>query len=163
MDRYTPACSNKHHTMHMHWSCIVPQNRQKIAYWEIVIDCLHSSMIQVECRVQRLRTNDGSSCDFHVCSSMSLTYHVAAQMSQKDCIWAVIESLTLIHFSWLTTFTALTLLVGQQEGHPTCEKLSGGVLAWLSVQGKVLICIWPSWCHCHSLSLAPVNPDWLSG
>ena len=22
------------------------------------------------------------------------------------------------------------------------------------------ICIWPSWCHCHSLSLAPVNPDW---
>ena len=25
---------------------------------------------------------------------------------------------------------------------------------------KVQICIWPSWCHCHSLSLAPVNPDW---
>ena len=27
------------------------------------------------------------------------------------------------------------------------------------------ICIWPSWCHCHSLSLASVNPDWfyLSG
>ena len=27
----------------------------------------------------------------------------------------------------------LTLLVGRQEGHPACEKLSGGVLAWLSV------------------------------
>jgi len=26
----------------------------------------------------------------------------------------------------------LTLLVGRQEGHPACEKLSGGVLAWLS-------------------------------
>jgi len=25
----------------------------------------------------------------------------------------------------------LTLLVGQQEGHPACKKLSGGVLAWL--------------------------------
>jgi len=25
------------------------------------------------------------------------------------------------------------LLVGQQEGHLACEKLSGGVLAWLSV------------------------------
>jgi len=23
------------------------------------------------------------------------------------------------------------LLVGQQEGHPACKKLSGGVLAWL--------------------------------
>jgi len=33
-------------------------------------------------------------------------------------------------------------------------------LAWLSVWGKVQICIWPSWCHCQSLSLAPVNPDW---
>jgi len=27
----------------------------------------------------------------------------------------------------------LTLLVGQQEGHPACKKLSGEVLAWLSV------------------------------
>jgi len=32
-----------------------------------------------------------------------------------------------------TAFSALTLLVGQQEGHPACKKLSGGVLAWLSV------------------------------
>jgi len=24
-------------------------------------------------------------------------------------------------------------LVGRQEGHPACKKLSGGVLAWLSV------------------------------
>jgi len=30
-------------------------------------------------------------------------------------------------------FGALTLLVGRQEGHPACKKLSGGVLAWLSV------------------------------
>jgi len=30
-------------------------------------------------------------------------------------------------------FGALTLLVGQQEGHPACKKLSGGLLAWLSV------------------------------
>jgi len=32
-----------------------------------------------------------------------------------------------------TAFSALTLLVGRQEGHPACKKLSGGVLAWLSV------------------------------
>jgi len=30
------------------------------------------------------------------------------------------------------TFSALTLLVGRQEGHPACKKLSGGVLEWLS-------------------------------
>jgi len=34
-------------------------------------------------------------------------------------------------------FSALTLLVGRQEGHPTCKKLSGGVLAWLSVWSQV--------------------------
>jgi len=31
------------------------------------------------------------------------------------------------------SFSALTLLVGRQEGHAACKKLSGGVLAWLSV------------------------------
>jgi len=30
-------------------------------------------------------------------------------------------------------FSALTLLVGRQEGHPPCKKLTGGVLVWLSV------------------------------
>jgi len=39
--------------------------------------------------------------------------------------------------------SALTLLVGWQEGHPV----------WSEVQ----TCIWPSGCHCHSLSLASVK------
>jgi len=30
-------------------------------------------------------------------------------------------------------FNALTLLVGWQEGHPACKKLSGELLVWLSV------------------------------
>ena len=30
------------------------------------------------------------------------------------------------------SFSALMLLVGGQEGHPACKKLSGGMLAWLS-------------------------------
>jgi len=34
---------------------------------------------------------------------------------------------------WGIAFSALTLLVGRQEKHPACKKLSGGVLAWLSV------------------------------
>ena len=49
------------------------------------------------------------------------------------------------------------LLVGWQKGHPACKKLRGGVLAWLSVWNEVQTCIWPSWCHCHSLSLASVK------
>jgi len=33
-------------------------------------------------------------------------------------------------------------VVGQEEGHLACKKLSGGMLAWLSVWGMVQICIW---------------------
>ena len=50
-------------------------------------------------------------------------------------------------------FSALTLLVGRQEGHPACKKLSGGVLVWLSVWSEVQTCGF----HCHSLSLASVK------
>jgi len=63
-----------------------------------------------------------------------------------------------VHASWLAycaldsigavcsvyAFSALTLLVGRQEGHPACKKLSGGVLAWLSVLCEVQTCMWPS-------------------
>ena len=34
-------------------------------------------------------------------------------------------------------YSALTLLVGRHEGHPARKKLSGGVLAWLSVCSEV--------------------------
>jgi len=68
------------------------------------------------------------------------------------------------HFSsfWTDFFVPVPsmlclLLVGWQEGHPACKKLSGGVLARLSVWSEVQTCIWPSWCHCHSLSLASVK------
>ena len=60
-------------------------------------------------------------------------------------------------FFVLCAFSALTLLVGRQEEHPACKKQSGGVLAWLSVWSEVQTCIWPSCCHCHSLSLASVK------
>ena len=37
--------------------------------------------------------------------------------------------------------SALTLLVGRQEGHPACKKLSAGVLVWLSVWSELQTCI----------------------
>jgi len=39
--------------------------------------------------------------------------------------------------SVLLSFSVLTLLVGQQEGHPACKNMSGGVLEWLSVWSEV--------------------------
>ena len=59
----------------------------------------------------------------------------------NSIVWCVIDCSFLILFH---PFSALTLLVGRQEEHPACKKLSGGVLAWLSVWSEVQICIWPS-------------------
>jgi len=46
--------------------------------------------------------------------------------------------------SVLYAFSAVKLLAGWQEGHPASKKLSGGMLAWLSVWSEVQTCIWPS-------------------
>jgi len=49
--------------------------------------------------------------------------------------------LFLLYFVYDCAFSALTLLVRRQEGHPACKKQSGGVLAWLSVWSEVQTCI----------------------
>ena len=50
---------------------------------------------------------------------------------------------------WTIAFSAVAisafmLLVGWQEGHLACRKLSGGLLAWLSVWSEEQTCIRPS-------------------
>ena len=51
--------------------------------------------------------------------------------------------------------------LGGRKGIRPAKKLSGGVLAWLSLWSKVQTCLWPSWCHCHSMPLnaTRVVPD----
>jgi len=56
----------------------------------------------------------------------------------------IVEANRRINDVLVVPFSALTLLVGRQEGHPACKKLIGGVLAWLSVWSEVQTCIWPS-------------------
>jgi len=48
-------------------------------------------------------------------------------------------------------------LLGGRKGIRSVKKLSSEVLAWLSVWSEMQTCMWPSWCHYHSLSLAPVK------
>jgi len=64
---------------------------------------------------------------------------------------AIIRALLMFAFS------ALTLLVGRQEGHPACKKLSVGSGMVISLERGADLHIWPSWCHCHSMSLASVK------
>jgi len=51
------------------------------------------------------------------------------------CVLVVVYTCFYFYCTLCTiTSSALTLLVGRQEGHPACKKLSGGVLVWLSVE-----------------------------
>ena len=59
-------------------------------------------------------------------------------------VFCISENKLLDIFANCFAFSALSLLVGQQEGHLACKKLSGGVLAWLSVWSEMQTCIWPS-------------------
>ena len=77
---------------------------------------------------------------------------------QSNHFCAVSFFTLLITGSATIAFSALMLLLGRQEGHPVCKKnWVVGVLVWLSVWSEVQTCIWPSWCYCHSLSLASVK------
>ena len=87
---------------------------------------------------------------------------------ENCCFLHVFAFLFFIHFfqggSWphlplcADAFSALTLLVGRQEGHPACKKhKSGGVLVWFLSGARCRLALWSSWCHCHPLSLASVK------
>ena len=92
-------------------------------------------------------------------ASWSSVRKKCVEMSRRRCACSLHEEVNC-SFVWYRkpfAFSALMLLVGRQEGHPACKKLSGGVLAWLSAWSKVQTCIWSSWFHCHSLSLASVK------
>ena len=130
--------------------------------------------------MRHLRQTNFYFCMWMTCNEMSQLillsrYHLRSNETvdhviprTRTMLFAVLQSIKLKVFSAIckmsliltyfkktvlcTAFSGLTLLVGQQKGHPACKKLSGGVLAWLSVWSEVQTCIWPSWCHCHSLS-----------
>jgi len=70
--------------------------------------------------------------------------HTRSQKEPKTVGTTLSESSLILSTFAANLFSALTLLVGRQEGHPACKKLSGGVLAWLSVWSEVQTCIWPS-------------------
>jgi len=59
----------------------------------------------------------------------------------------IANSVSFVHtsLSLPNAFSALTLLVGRQEEHPACKKLTDEVLVWLSVWSEVqIVCIWSS-------------------
>jgi len=69
---------------------------------------------------------------------------------------------SLYEFPRLFTVTSVPSVLwhcwlGGRKGIRPVKNLSSEVLLWLSVWSEVQTCIWSSWYHCRSLSLAPVK------
>ena len=67
---------------------------------------------------------------------------------KRVCVFQTFENIfeSLYYRQWVDhDFSVLTLLVRWQKWHPVCRKLSGEVLAWLSVWSEVQTCIWMIW------------------
>jgi len=91
-----------------------------------------------------------------VCSSSSAILLSSAWFScihQHSRWWHLSQSRYLFTVSSNTAyaFSALTLLVGWQEGYPACKNWVVG--CWRGYLSAARC----SWCHCYSLSLAPVK------
>jgi len=91
----------------------------------------------------------GDSVRFQLASVRSSGAHVATNIAAshrflRARVDAIRGQVLADNRPYDSAFSALTLLVRRQEGHPACKKLSGGVLVWLSVWNEVQTCIWPS-------------------
>ena len=115
--------------------------------------CLHNTQQrsrQLKAQRWRSTTNSSAECNSRT-DRKSNTGNVDRLTDQLECKYCYtilrvrmlirIISLLLGYYAAFNApsvghkvaFNALTLLVGRQEGHPACKKLSGELLVWLSV------------------------------
>jgi len=77
--------------------------------------------------------------------------------TQQNCTGQLMSELVggfFLHANNLQSSVLRRCLLGRRKGiRPVKNWVVGCWCGYVWV--KVQICIWPSWCHCHSLSLAP--------
>jgi len=93
----------------------------------------------------------------HELAEMSESSQLMVKVNRAWCYcycWVVLYTISSVSgvmnlpeiscYYLVSTFSALTLLVGWQEGHLACKKQwwGAGVVVYLKQA-----CIWPTWCH----------------
>jgi len=74
--------------------------------------------------------------------------------------WFFVAGSATIILAFITILVLWRCWLGGRKGIRPVKKLKWWDYGVVICLGEVRICIWPSWCHRHSLSLATVNPDW---
>ena len=98
---------------------------------------------------------------YHTRSQLKTCTTYSENMVQYGKFVCKLNNCLIVHCYILFAFCPLPSVLwrcwlGARKGILSVKN-SGGVLVWSSVWSKVQTCIWPSWCHCHSLSLASVK------
>ena len=70
---------------------------------------------------------------------LSMSMAILKYYNSKNCTAVLhysnyVSTVRYMHILGTVYVPSVTLLVGRQEGHPACKKLSGGVMAWLSLE-----------------------------
>jgi len=146
-----PKLETEHHKLTQLASTILRNSWPQICcYWCTMINQL--TLVDTDCS---LYSNDAY-MNMHA-SQWQHHHHCLFKhhVYRKTLVWHMKSD--AFESRWIS---ALTLLTGWQEGHLDCKKTEWWNAAWLCVWVKVQICIWPSWCQCRLLCLAPVNPEW---
>ena len=118
--------------------------------WLAVLYRVHIICLQLRLFTGNLTINPEAGCEVLVCIVVFDVLNIDQLQLVfgrcfLSCLWRCCPGCVLfVSFSYICAFSALMLLVGQQEGHPAYKKLSGAVLVWLSVWSEVQTCIWPS-------------------
>jgi len=109
----------------------------------IIVPFIHS---HYEVELCKLDTQSKVYSTLLKCSSLPVYLHCPVDSLTMYCTSGLLfySRVRWLVFCGFCAFGSLTLLVGQHEGHSTCKKLNGLVLAWLSLWDKMQICIWPS-------------------
>jgi len=133
---------HKDHHWNVCFQIVVPHSISKqlwpsIAWWEDyrpVLFCI----VWTHIRVWAFPTGDWCVFCFWnltILLLLQLVFFLFCNLFLWECVsWLHAETYPwILCLEGVNAFSALTLLVGWQEGHPACKKLSGGMLAWLCV------------------------------
>jgi len=90
------------------------------------VQCTACRIVFVGGQVFPICTPASRRSSYHKCDSGYFSFFSACFVNITNVVEASEKSGNLMQ-TWLVAFSALTLLVGRQEGHPACKKYGGMV------------------------------------
>ena len=104
--------------------------------WNVICGltpCHNNGFWKSQCehhKIRHLNKPGNSSCFYLRFQETWYQYTTAISLPTQ---WLTVQRFYIHYYNrftalWILSFSALTLLVGWQEGHPACKKLSGGML-----------------------------------